>query len=82
MTDLVQVCDRGHVRVIRMNRRGKKNAASLELAWGVTEALREATKEDDIWVIGLTGTEDAFCAGLDLTPDEGQEEFIPVVWPG
>ena len=31
-----------------------------------------------MWVIGLTGTEDAFCAGLDLTPDEGQEEFIPL----
>jgi enoyl-CoA hydratase/carnithine racemase len=32
MTDLVQVCDIGHVRVIGMNRPGKKNAASLELA--------------------------------------------------
>ena len=78
MSDLVQVRDSGDVRVIRMNRPGKKNAASLELAWGVIEAIREATKEDDVWVIGLTGTEDAFCAGLDLTPDEGQEEFIPL----
>jgi enoyl-CoA hydratase/carnithine racemase len=61
-----------------MNRPGKKNAASLELAWGVIEAIRNATKEDDVWIIGLTGTEDSFCAGLDLTPDEGQEEFIPL----
>ncbi len=78
MTDLVQVCDRGHVRVIRMNRPGKKNAASLELAWGVIEAIRNATKEDDVWIIGLTGTEDSFCAGLDLTPEEDQDRFIPM----
>ena len=77
-TDLVRVHNRGHVRKITMNRPGKKNAASLELAWGVIESIREATEDDDVWIIGLTGTEDAFCAGLDLTPDEGQESFIPM----
>ena len=78
MTDLIKVYNRGHVRKIVMNRPEKKNAASLELAWGVIEAIREASKEDDVWVVGLTGTEDAFCAGLDLTPDEDQEKFIPL----
>ena len=78
MTDLIKVYNRGHVRKIVMNRPEKKNAASLELAWGVIEAIREAAKEDDVWVVGLTGTEDAFCAGLDLTPDEDQEKFIPL----
>ncbi len=78
MTDLVKVYNRGHVRIIVMNRPEKKNAASLELAWGVIESIREAAREDNVWVIGLTGTEDAFCAGLDLTPDEGQEKFIPM----
>jgi 2-(1,2-epoxy-1,2-dihydrophenyl)acetyl-CoA isomerase len=61
-----------------MNRPEKKNAASLELAWGVIEAIREAVLEDDVWVLGLTGTGDAFCAGLDLSPGEGQEQFIPL----
>ena len=78
MTDLVEVHDRGHVRKIIMNRPEKKNAASLELAWGVIESVRVAAEQDDVWVIGLTGTEDSFCAGLDLTPDEGQEKFIPM----
>ena len=78
MTDLVEVHDRGHVRKIIMNRPEKKNAVSLELAWGVIESVRVAAEQDDVWVIGLTGTEDAFCAGLDLTPDEDQEKFIPM----
>ena len=78
MTDMVQVHDRGHVRVIKMNRPAKKNAASLELAWGVIEAVRDAAREESVWIIGLTGVEDAFCAGLDLTPGEDQEKFIPM----
>jgi 2-(1,2-epoxy-1,2-dihydrophenyl)acetyl-CoA isomerase len=78
MSDFVVVEDQGHARVIRMNRPEKKNAASLELAWGVIEAIRATVLEDDVWVIGLTGTGDAFCAGLDFSPGEGQEQFIPL----
>ena len=78
MSDVVQVENHGHVRVIRMNRPEKKNAASLELAWGVIEAIRETMLDDDVWVLGLTGTGDSFCAGLDLTPDGGQEQHIPL----
>ena len=78
MSDVVQVQNDGHVRVIRMNRPEKKNAASLELAWGVIEAIRETVLDDDVWVVGLTGSGDSFCAGLDLTPDEGQGRHIPL----
>lgn len=78
MSDVVQVHDEGHIRMIRMNRPEKKNAVSLELAWGVIDAVRESMVDDDIWVLGLTGTGDAFCAGLDLSPDEGQERHIPM----
>ncbi len=66
------------MRLIRLNRPEKKNAVSLELAWGVIAAVEESMARDDIWVLGLTGTDDAFCAGLDLTPDEGQEEWVPL----
>ena len=78
MTDLVRIHDRGHVRKIILNRPDKKNAVSLELAWGLIEAVRAASKEDNVWIIGLTGSEDAFCSGLDLTPPDGQESFIPM----
>ena len=69
MSDPVTVRDEGHVRIITLNRPEKKNAISLELAWGVIEAVRAAAADDNVWVVGLTGTGDAFCAGLDLSPD-------------
>ena len=62
MSKIVNELDRGHVRIIQMNRPEKKNAASLELAWGVIEAIRKAQLDENVWVIGLTGVGDAFCA--------------------
>jgi len=73
-SDLVTVADRGHVRTITLNRPEKKNALSTALAWGVIEAVDAAAKVDDIWVVAITGSGDAFCAGLDLS---GGERFHP-----
>lgn len=63
---VVDITNNGRVRTIRLNRPEKKNALSEELAWGVVNAVEEAAKDDDTWVIAITGTGDAFCAGLDL----------------
>lgn len=57
----------GQVRTIVLNRPEKKNALSEELAWGIITAIEDAMADDDTWVIAVTGTGDAFCAGLDLT---------------
>ncbi len=57
----------GRVRTIRLNRPEKKNALSNELAWAVVTAVEEAARDDDVWVIAITGTGDAFCSGLDLS---------------
>jgi 2-(1,2-epoxy-1,2-dihydrophenyl)acetyl-CoA isomerase len=75
MTDLVKVSDVGHVRTITLNRAEKKNALNLELAWGVIEAVDAAAKVDDVWVVAITGSGDAFCAGLDLG---GSERYTPM----
>jgi 2-(1,2-epoxy-1,2-dihydrophenyl)acetyl-CoA isomerase len=75
MSELVKVEDRGHVRTIRLNRPEKKNALSTELAWGVIEAVDQAALEDDVWVVAITGTGDAFCAGLDLSG--GGQPYTP-----
>ena len=69
MTDLVKIADAGHVRTITLNRPQKKNALSTQLAWGVVEAIDAAAKDDNVWVVALTGSGDSFCAGLDLSPD-------------
>ncbi len=65
---VLEITNSGHVRKLRLNRPEKKNALSEELAWGIISAVEEAAKDDDVWVIAITGTNDAFCSGLDLTP--------------
>ncbi len=67
MTDVVKIADDGHVRTITLNRPDKKNALSDELAWGVVAAVEEAAREDNVWVVAITGVGDSFCAGLDLS---------------
>jgi 2-(1,2-epoxy-1,2-dihydrophenyl)acetyl-CoA isomerase len=74
MAALVTTSDAGHVRTITLNRPEKKNALSHELAWGVIGAVDEAAKDDNVWVVALTGSGDAFCAGLDLS---GSAHFSP-----
>jgi 2-(1,2-epoxy-1,2-dihydrophenyl)acetyl-CoA isomerase len=75
MTDAVKISDAGHVRTIRLNRPEKKNALDNALAWGVVGAVDEAARDDNVWVVAITGTGDAFCAGLDLS---GGERFSPL----
>jgi 2-(1,2-epoxy-1,2-dihydrophenyl)acetyl-CoA isomerase len=76
MSSLVTVTDAGHVRTIRLNRPEKKNALSQQLAWGVIEAIDAAAADDEVWVVAVTGSGDAFCAGLDLSP--GAEPYSPL----
>ncbi len=75
MTTDVKITDEGHVRTILLNRPEKKNALSDQLAWGVVEAIEAAARDDNVWVIALTGSGDSFCAGLDLS---APEKFSPL----
>ncbi|WP_304187850.1 enoyl-CoA hydratase/isomerase family protein [Phenylobacterium aquaticum] len=77
MTNLVTVTDVGHVRTIKLNRPEKKNALSLELAWSVIEAVDAAAKVDDVWVVAITGSGDAFSAGLDLSGSAAYSPHSP-----
>jgi 2-(1,2-epoxy-1,2-dihydrophenyl)acetyl-CoA isomerase len=77
MSDLVRISDKGHVRTIALNRPQVKNALSDELAWSVVSAIDAAAQEDNVWVIAVTGTGDAFCAGLDLTMKERTSPLSP-----
>ncbi len=78
MSDVLIISDDAHVRTIRLNRPEKKNALSDELAWGIVTAVEEASRDDAVWVIAITGTGDAFCSGLDLTgTGEGASPLSP-----
>lgn len=67
MSEAVKISNDGHVRTIILNRPEKKNALNLDLAWSLIGAVEEAAKDDNVWVIAITGEGDGFCSGLDLT---------------
>jgi enoyl-CoA hydratase len=56
----------GPVRTLTLNRPAARNALSSELIGRLTGALAEAEADDGVVAVILTGTDPAFCAGLDL----------------
>jgi enoyl-CoA hydratase len=54
------------VRTITLNRPAARNALSSELIDRLVEALHAAEDDPDVRAVILTGTDPAFCAGLDL----------------
>jgi enoyl-CoA hydratase len=61
---LFEVSDR--IATITLNRPDARNALSSEVLRLLPERMREAEARDDVDVVVLTGTDPAFCAGLDL----------------
>ena len=54
------------IATITLNRPEARNALSSEVLRLLPQRMREANERDDVDVIVLTGTDPAFCAGLDL----------------
>ena len=61
---LTDLSDR--VLTMRMNRPRKKNALTLAMYAGMTDALRQASADDNVRVVLITGSADCFTAGNDL----------------
>ena len=57
---------RPHVTVIRLNRPERLNAMSIELCLDLKATLEAVGRDNDCWIIVLTGNGTAFCSGLDL----------------
>jgi len=64
---VLQIEDRGRVRVLRMNRPDALNAMNNELFAALRDALVAAERDPGVAVVVLTGAGRAFCAGQDLT---------------
>lgn len=59
--------DRGHVRLLTLNRPQRANALSPELMAAIAEAFVEAGADPEVRAIVVTGAGDrAFCGGFDL----------------
>ena len=67
MADLLLREARDGVALFRMNRPDKRNAFNRDLSLAVTQAFDDAEAAAETRVVILTGTEDAFCAGADMT---------------
>ncbi|MGD9702939.1 MAG: enoyl-CoA hydratase [Acidimicrobiia bacterium] len=61
---LLEVVDR--IATVTLNRPAARNALSSEVLRLLPALMKEADSRDDVDVVVLTGTDPAFCAGLDL----------------
>ncbi|NOT58651.1 MAG: enoyl-CoA hydratase, partial [Acidobacteria bacterium] len=57
------------VRTITLNRPEKLNAVNSQLAEELPQAVNEASADDAVRVVVITGAGRGFCAGLELSPD-------------
>jgi enoyl-CoA hydratase len=63
---VLQVEDRGRVRVLRLNRPEKRNALDTDLCAALVEAMRAADAAADVAAVVLAGAGPGFSAGADL----------------
>jgi len=66
MTPVLLTETSDNVRVLTLNRPEARNALSSELLGRLVEALHAAEADADVHCVVLTGTDPAFCAGVDL----------------
>ncbi len=66
--------NRGHVRVLTLDRPERRNALSTELQADLVEELLRATEDGEVRALVLTGTGPAFCAGFDLKEIRGLDQ--------
>jgi enoyl-CoA hydratase/carnithine racemase len=64
--DLVLRTDHGAVRVLTLNRPQARNALNRGLIRALYAALKAADHDASVRAVVLTGTDPAFCAGIDL----------------
>lgn len=64
---LVELTQRGHVGIITMNRPETLNALSSDMLHELSNALDEAEKNEDIFVLIIIGAGRAFVAGADIS---------------
>lgn len=63
----VKLTQDGGILTIAINRPEKKNAFTLDVIDDIVSALSTAQRDPACRVVILTGTDDAFCAGVDLS---------------
>lgn len=63
----------GATQIITLNRPKRMNALSAEMLVLMYDAMKEASEDDDVRAIILTGAGGNFCSGMDLRASAGDE---------
>ncbi|BBB27501.1 enoyl-CoA hydratase-related protein [Amphritea japonica] len=66
MSEYLNIVTRDRICQILLNRPDKKNALTLSMYEGLTQALKDADANPDVRVILLGSTGDSFCSGNDI----------------
>ena len=67
-----------HIATITMNRPEVMNALSHALFEEFLAALAEVNRDEDVWVVIITGAGKAFCASADLNAEsKGKDSLLP-----
>jgi 2-(1,2-epoxy-1,2-dihydrophenyl)acetyl-CoA isomerase len=74
--EVLKIHDEDGVRTLTLNRPDRLNAMNDALSSQLLGALAEASKDDTVRVVVITGTGRGFCTGLDLT--EANEMFARI----
>jgi enoyl-CoA hydratase len=69
--ETIQLDQKGPIGVLTLNRPDKLNAINPQMRLDVGAALDRVESDDDIRVVVLRGAGRAFCAGFDLSHEEG-----------
>ncbi|MDB4872956.1 MAG: putative enoyl-CoA hydratase/isomerase family protein [Gemmatimonadales bacterium] len=64
--DGLVVSTTGGVATVRLDRPARRNALSAPMIEGLSEAMASSDADPAVHAVVLTGTDPAFCAGLDL----------------
>jgi 2-(1,2-epoxy-1,2-dihydrophenyl)acetyl-CoA isomerase len=66
MPEIVEIEDRGAVRIVAINRPDSRNAINTAVLIGLRKAIREAGKREQLRALVVTGRGGAFSAGADV----------------
>jgi 2-(1,2-epoxy-1,2-dihydrophenyl)acetyl-CoA isomerase len=63
---MVLYAKEGHIATITLNRPDVLNAVSNDMALELDACIEKAKRDDEVWVVLLTGNGKSFCSGYDL----------------